>query len=108
MSKFRSTDHADRTGNVRPQETDVSPSREATGFERTLSYAAAIIAITSFLAMMALLIAPLVGVDFSNAPTGLWSVVMTIAYYGFPLAFICVVVLIISNVMRNRRRNNEH
>lgn len=99
MSNFRSTDNSERARST--------PQREANGFERALSYAAAAIAISSFVSMMALLIAPLMGVDFASAPAGLWPVVMTVAYYGFPIAFVCVVVLIISNVVNNRRSNNN-
>lgn len=77
--------------------------RPATTVEQVLAYSAAILAVLAFVAMITLLLAPLFGVDFAVGPTVLWSVVMAVAYYGFPLAFACLVALLITHVLLNRR-----
>lgn len=86
-----------------PQQSSASASRPAHTAELALTYAAAITAGLAFIAMVTLLIAPLLGVDFAVGPTALWPVIMAVAYYGFPLALICVVALLIIHVSLNRR-----
>ncbi|MFD2674360.1 hypothetical protein [Gulosibacter bifidus] len=90
-------------------DTASNPAAEvaaASVVERTLAYGAAVFAISAFIAMMTLLIAPLTGVDFGVGAPTFWAIVMAVAYYGFPLALLCVVALVITRVWSNRKHAN--
>lgn len=69
--------------------------------ERFLAYLAVGIAALSFIALFALLIAPLFGADL--AASWIWPACMAIAMYGFPAAFILLVVFVVWRVVVNRR-----
>lgn len=76
---------------------------EATFAERLLAYLTVGIAGLSFLALFTVLLAPLFGVDFAVSDFWLWPTCVFIAYWGFPLALILLIVFVIWRVIANRR-----
>lgn len=71
--------------------------------ERILANATAVLAIVAFICLLAVLIAPLAGVDFATDAPWFWPVALLVAWWGFPLALIGVAAVIIWRVIANRR-----
>lgn len=71
--------------------------------ERILANATAALAIVAFVCLIAVLVAPLFGVDFATDATWFWPIALLVAWWGFPLALIGVAAVIIIRVISNRR-----
>lgn len=61
------------------------------------------IAVLAFLTLIVVLGAPVVGVAGESMTTPLWQTLFTVAYFGFPLAFLLMLTLIIIRIVSNRR-----
>lgn len=75
--------------------------------ERLLAYLTVGIATVSFIALFAVLLAPLFGVDFAQNDSWIWPACVFVAYWGFPLALILLVIFVIWRVIANRRAQNK-
>lgn len=75
--------------------------------ERLLAYLTVGIAAVSFVALFTVLLAPLFGVDFAESDSWLWPTCVFIAYWGFPLALILLIVFVIWRVFANRRAQQD-
>ncbi|WP_164509715.1 MULTISPECIES: hypothetical protein [Gulosibacter] len=71
--------------------------------ERVLANATATLAIVAFICLLAVLIAPLMGVDFATDATWFWPVALLVAWWGFPIALIGVTAVIVWRIIANRR-----
>ncbi|MDJ1372050.1 hypothetical protein C7K25_11835 [Gulosibacter molinativorax] len=71
--------------------------------ERILAYLTVGIAAISFVALFTVLLAPLFGVDFATSTSWVWPACVLIAYWGFPVAFVLLVIFVIWRVIANRR-----
>lgn len=81
---------------------ETTNNTDTSRLEKVLSYLAASLAGISFVALLALLVAPMLGVDFGTN-TLMWGIIAAVPNYGFPLAFLLIVAIIILSVVRNRR-----
>ncbi|SJM71728.1 hypothetical protein [Gulosibacter sp. 10] len=75
--------------------------------ERILAYLATGIAILAFIGLLTVLLAPLFGVDYATSHLWVWNASMFVAYWGFPVALILVVALLLIRVISNRRAGRE-
>lgn len=80
-----------------PQQAPISTS------ERIIANTTAAIAVLAFLSLIAVLLAPLFGVDFAHDATWFWAIALLIAWWGFPLALIGIAAVIILRIIANRR-----
>lgn len=84
-----------------------SENAPASPAERTIAIAAIVIAIASMLSLLGILIAGMLGANVGGEPRWIWDSLIAIAYYGFPLAFLFVVTLIVIRMIANRRANRS-
>ena len=81
-----------------------SPQQAAISqFERIVSFVAVGLAIIAFVALMAVLSAPLFGVAPEAMAEPGWQATFLTAYLGFPLAFVLMISLILTRIVQNRR-----
>ena len=85
-----------------PDSSEAAPIGRA---ERALALAAIVIAAIAFLCLLVVFVAPLVGLQYGEPPAWYWDALMAIGYYGFPVAFLCVVALLVLRMISNRRAN---
>ena len=75
--------------------------------ERTLAITAVTLAAVAFVCLVVVFAAPMLGVEFGTPPAWYWDVLLAVGYYGIPIAFALVVVVIILRTIANRRANRE-
>ncbi|MGO2112114.1 MAG: hypothetical protein ACTH31_10925 [Pseudoclavibacter sp.] len=75
--------------------------------ERTVAFMAIGIGIVAFLCLMAVLIAPLVGMSAEAMTSPLWQLVFMVAYFGLPLAILIMIGLVIARWVQNRRHRAQ-
>lgn len=80
-----------------PQQAPVSRG------ERVVAFLAIGLAIVAFIALMAVLSAPLFGVAAEAMAEPVWQATFFVAYFGFPLAFVLIIGLILARILQNRR-----
>ena len=80
--------------------TSKRPDAPVSRGERILAFMAVGIAIVSFACLMAVLVAPLTGASPES-----WSVLLAVAYIGFPLALLLMIALLVWRLVINRRAN---
>lgn len=73
--------------------------------ERILAFTAITVAAIALLSIAIVFIAPLVGVEYGEPPAWYWDALMAVGYYGFPIAFLAVVALLLVRMLSNRRAN---
>ncbi|RRJ87476.1 hypothetical protein EG850_04020 [Gulosibacter macacae] len=73
--------------------------------ERILAISSVVIAVLALVSLIVLLLVPAFGFEFGNPPAWYWDALLAVAYYGFPVAFILVVTLIVMRMVANRRAN---
>lgn len=71
--------------------------------ERVVAFMAVGIAIVAFVCLLTVLSAPLFGVPGESMTAPGWQFAFLVAYFGFPLAFVLIIALIITRVVQNRR-----
>lgn len=84
-----------------------SDSSQASAAERGIAIGAVAIAVVSLLALLTILIAGMLGAQVGGDPVWFWDALIAIVYYGFPLAFLLVVVLIVWRMIANRRADRS-
>ncbi len=75
--------------------------------ERTLAITAVTLAAVAFVCLVVVFAAPMFGVEFGTPPAWYWDVLLAVGYYGIPIAFALVVLVIILRTIANRRANRE-
>ena len=75
--------------------------------ERLLAFMAIGIAFVSFVGLIVVLAAPLVGVDPESMTAPGWQTVFMVAYFGLPTAFLLMMTLLVVRFVANRRANRE-
>lgn len=75
--------------------------------ERILAITAVTLAAVAFICLVVVFAAPYFGVEFGNPPAWYWDAMLAIGYYGIPIAFLLVVVVIILRMVANRRANRD-
>lgn len=81
-----------------------TPSTRPSRVERTIAAVAIGVAIIAFGCLMAVLLAPALGVPGSSMVAPGWQATFLIAYWGLPLAFLLLIGLVIARLAQNRRR----
>lgn len=84
--------------------TDKAP---VSGFERTIAFMAIGIAIVAFICLLVVLTAPLLGVPGESMVAPGWQITFLVAYFGFPVAFLLMIALIITRLVQNRRSRSH-
>lgn len=85
--------------------TSKRPDAPVSRGERILAFMAVGIAIVSFACLMAVLVAPLTGASPESMTAPIWSVLLAVAYIGFPLALLLMIALLVWRLVINRRAN---
>lgn len=81
-----------------------SASTRPSRVERILALLAIGIAVIAVACLVAVLVAPLVGVPGSAMVAPGWQVAFLVAYWGLPIAVLLLIGLVISRLAQNRRR----
>ncbi|MGW9630720.1 multidrug ABC transporter ATPase [Agromyces sp. NPDC055520] len=71
--------------------------------ERVLAYMFAAIVGLSIVCFFAVMIGTFAGVDREEMGTGIWPVVTMLPWFGLPIAFLLLIVLLIVNAVRRSR-----
>ncbi|GGA62739.1 hypothetical protein GCM10011490_11490 [Pseudoclavibacter endophyticus] len=71
--------------------------------ERIVAFMAIGIGVVAFLCLIAVLMAPLLGVPAASLTAPGWQVAFLVAYFGLPLAVLLLIGLVIARIVQNRR-----
>ena len=75
--------------------------------ERALAITAVALAAVAFICLVVVFAAPYFGIEFGTPPAWYWDVMLAIGYYGIPVAFLLVVVVIVLRMITSRRANRD-
>lgn len=75
--------------------------------ERIVAFVAIGLAIVAFCCLVAVLAAPALGVAAGALTSSGWQTVFLVAYFGFPVAFVLMLGLIIARIVQNRRARDR-
>ncbi|NLT25468.1 MAG: hypothetical protein GXX90_02225 [Microbacteriaceae bacterium] len=88
-----------------PQPSDERTDAPIGRVERVLAYTAITVAALALISLAIVFIAPLVGAEYGDPPAWYWDALMAVGYYGFGIAFLSVVALLLVRMLSNRRAN---
>ncbi|PWC06921.1 multidrug ABC transporter ATPase [Mycetocola zhujimingii] len=86
--------------------TDNNP-QNISRFERVLAFMLLGLVILSVGTFLAIIIGTWQGMGSSDFASGIWPVVVMVPYIGLPLAFILLITLMITSVVRRSRDNKR-
>lgn len=75
--------------------------------ERVIAICAVVLAAVAFLCLVVVFVSPYLGVKFGTPPAWYWDVLLAVGYYGIPIAFGLIVVVIVLRMLANRRANRD-
>lgn len=80
-----------------------NPSAGVSRLERILAIMIVAIVVLALVCFVAVIVATAAGVESDGFSQGVWPAVFFVPYLGLPLAFLLIVVLLVSNGVRRSR-----
>ena len=80
-----------------------SENTPASPAERFVAITAVVVAAVALVSLLGILIAGMLGAAVGGDPRWVWDTLIAFVYYGFPLAFLLIVVLVVMRMIANRR-----